>query len=285
MPTYSYTNGTVNTQGTEKDFISTFIKQMMHETAFSSLHTLECKIGTTMGGSPYTVSLTEVTTDTEVDNQISSVFSSSSSSNKPTFSFKIDDCATLLFTRYNTWSTQTVQPYQVSADFFGTSVSDKDDQLDFTSGNFTGNRYRYQIVWNANIIYVVFGLYNEDFPLTVRRAGQTKDRNYQAFCYKKNSDKICGLHAGETLYDNSNRGLNLKNRIGYVNNSANPTDIETIQNKAVLCNSDKILVAENIWDSSSNGVLMLPVNVIVNNQNHTGVYLNNYTVVPLLELE
>lgn len=283
MPTYSYTNGTVNTQGTEKAFLSAFIKQFMHETAFSSLHTLECKIGTTMGGSPYTVSLTEVTTDTEVDTQLDSAFGSST--NKPTFSFKIDDCATLIFTRANTLSSvSTAQPYKVSADFLGTSISDNDNQLAFTSDSFDGNRYKYQIVWNTNVIYVVFGRYNENFPLTVRRSGQTKDRNYQAFCYKKNSYKICGLHAGETLYDNSNRIVSLKNRIEYVN-SSNPTDIETIQNKAVICNSDKVLVAENIWDSSSNGVLMLPVNVIVNNQNHTGIYLNNYTVVPLLELE
>lgn len=283
MPNYSITNGTVQNNGTEQEFLSAFIKQFMVETAFSSLHSLECKIGTTTNTNPPVVSLTKVETAAEVDNQLDSVFNDTAK--KPTFSFKIDDCAVLTFTRPYTISgtSSAVMHYNVTAEFFDTAVTsstDNDITLRFTSSTFTGNRWIYQIVWNAKVIYVVFGNYNETFPLST--IGETKVKSYQAFCYQKNSDKVSGLHAGGTLYDNSNRILSLKNRLSYVN-SSNPTDIETIQNKAVVCNSDKVLVADDIWDSSYNGVLMLPLNV-VNNQNNQCVYLNNYTVIPLLSL-
>ena len=261
-------NAVVSVNSNEKAFISAFIKSVMNEAAFVSEHTLAVKINSDT-----------VSSVSNVDTVLDSNWSGS-----PSFSFTVDTNSTLTFTRPESLSqSSSVTGYNVSAVFGNKTISgggySYSNRISFGTGSIyasteTTRTWKYQLLSNSNVLYMVFGDYNEILPLSYKN---TYTKTYQMFIYKKNTDWLGGFYAGGTLYDISGNEIILATRIPYINNATNPTAIETIYNKSAItvAGTTKVLTLDNIWDSSYNSAVMFNVNV----NNDTCVYLNNYTLM------
>lgn len=268
-------NVVISEYGVEKNFLIAFVKSIMSETAFTSNHTLLCKIGANATES----NAVTVTTAAEVETQMGTVFSSTS--NKPCIWFIIDTYAKILVERSRAL-TDSSDTYYFSIYANGVITTLSSSSLKFISEGtaYTANEtriFKYQAVSNNNVLYIVFGSAADRLPLTASNAS--------LFVYKETSENpqiICGGKVGSTLRNNDGQALTVKSRLSYVNNASNPTAIETIQNKvAVDVAENKVITMDNIWDSSYSSALLYEVNVTANNQTISAVYLNNYTVMPI----
>ena len=140
--------------------------------------------------------------------------------------------------------------------------------------------FAYQIVSNANVLYIVFGQYgsNINFPLIPT----TSYLCTSLFIYNKTTNGstvyACGKTVDSTLVSSVGNGLKAVNRLPY-NNSVDTTAIETIQNKVIVTTGGnlKAITMENIWDSTYNYFVMAKVTI----GNSQYVYLSNYTLMPI----
>lgn len=283
-------NVTISSVSNEKDFIFQFVKSILNQSVFTqNIHSLTCKIGATNTES----SAVTVTTESEAQTQLDSVFNPQTpSATTPTIWLIIDSNIKLRFERGNTlnssatWYLVYTTVGQITFES-ETGVWELSYTLDFVSGSSydytvsTERSWRYQLVFNENVLYIVFGTRDESFPLlsTVRSGSTDKTKTYQAFSYKDSNNWIGGLHCGSRLYNASGIRDYAVNRLPYFNNVENATDIETITNKVIRewFSTTKVMTMEKIWDSSFNNAVMFLVNV----GNEECVYLNNYTVIPI----
>lgn len=281
-------NVVVSSYGKEKKFISDFIKSIMAESAFTSQHSLVCKIGSTE-----TESEAVTVTSAEVDTQLETAFGTAT--NKPTIWFVIDTNVKIKLTRNSVLSSGTTFYHayvtvgqfaitQMSSEYFTSSLQYKSSSSssgDDSYNNDTERCWKYQIVSNDKALYLVFGSYNENFPLaaTIPDSSYERIKTYQVFSYKNGTDWIGGLHCGHRLYGADSVRTYAVNRLPYVNNANDPTAIETIQNKVIreYTGTAKVMTMTNIYDSSYNSAVMFPVNI----DNNQYVYLNKYTLMPI----
>ena len=68
-------NAVISKYGTEAEFISAFIKSMMNESAFSSNHTLVCKVNNSDDFATATA-INSTDTDSEIDTKVNAIFES-----------------------------------------------------------------------------------------------------------------------------------------------------------------------------------------------------------------
>lgn len=271
-------NVVVSKHSTEKEFISDFVKSIMSESAFTSQHTLVCKIG---GGSDIS-SAVQVSTSTEVDTQLDTIYGTTS--NTLNIWFIIDTNTVLNLYRAERISSGT-SSYRVMVSFNGISgyglYSYRTLSMFTYSGSYAPSYdevrtriFKYQIISNANVVFLLLGGYDATFPLDV-------SSSYCAsmFAYKKGTEFACGLFPSSTLIGADGQDLQAVDRLPYINNSTNPTAIETIENKVVISSAgqNKVITMDNIWDSSYNPAVLFEVTV----GNSTCVYLNNYTLMPI----
>ena len=265
-------NAVISKYGTEAEFISAFIKSMMNESAFSSNHTLVCKVNNSDDFATATA-INSTDTDSEIDTKVNAIFESG----RQHIWFIIDTHITVVMVRD---TSSTASNYAFVTDFNG--VLGETKVLGFYSGAYIYNytqatrSYRYQIVSNANVLYIVFGGFNDTFPLV-------SNTYPSVFSYKTNSAFACGSTVSSTLRGADNQESETVDRLEYINNATNPTAIETIHNKVIVTSAgkNKVITMDNIWDSTYSPALMFEVNVTANNQNVSAVYLNNYTVMPI----
>lgn len=281
-------NVTISSIGNEKDFIFQFVKSILNQSVFTqNIHSLTCKIGATDTES----SAITVTTESEAQTQLDSVFNPQNPSAIPTIWLIIDSNIKFRFRRGNNLDSATMW-YLVyttvgQITFQSETGWELSSDLNFVSGSSynytvsTERSWRYQLVFNENVLYIVFGTRDESFPLlsTVRSGSTDRTKTYQAFSYKDSNNWIGGLHCGSRLYNASGIRDYAVNRLPYFNNVENATDIETITNKVIRewFSTTKVMTMEKIWDSSFNNAVMFSVNV----GNEECVYLNNYTVMPI----
>lgn len=285
----SMRNVLISNRRTEKDFIFAFIKSVLNENV--SPHTITCKIGTNSTESD-AVAVTIASDDTE-NTAINDVFAiTSSSAIRPTFWFTIDGNIKMRFTRGEHISS-SVSYYNVDTDvgivyYGGTgyvqslSFSEYDAYPARDSGERT---WKYQLLSNSNVLYIIFGGSRDQIPFSPNYIGSSpvSPKTYQAFSYKKvsgnNTEWMGGLYCGAYLFDSKGIRSSFVNRLNYINDPIDSTAIETIQGK-VAKNSlgeYKTITMDNLWDSSYNQAVMLPVSI----GNNQYVYLNNYTLMPI----
>lgn len=284
----SMRNISISINGTEKDFIFSFIKSVLNENV--SPHTIECKIGTDSTESS-AVPVTIASSDTE-NTAINNVFANASSSSvAPNFWFTIDGNIKMRFSRSGVLSLG-VSAYSVYTTIGDVSMRVENSVETIYFARATTNvdasaerTWKYQLISNSNVLYIIFGAYNDYFPLysTYTSGSSTYTKLYQAFSYKKvsnNSTELMGsLYCGSSLYDSDGLKSDLVNRLNYINNQTDTTAVETIQSKVAKNSSGgyKTIVMDNLWDSSYNQALMFPVSI----GNNQYVYLNNYTLMPI----
>lgn len=281
-------NISISSSGTEKDFIFSFIKSVLNENV--SPHTIECKIGTDSTESS-AVPVTIASSDTE-NTAINNVFANTSSSSAvPNFWFTIDGNIKMRFARGDSVTSPTAH-YSVDTVISGVSIGGTDYRntifFAYDKAGVTTSAERvlkYQLIFNSNVLYIVFGAYSDSFPFfpTYTSGSSTYTRESQAFSYKKVSDNntewMGGSYSGNYLYDSDGIKSFLVNRLNYINNQADTTAIETIQSKVAKHSSGgyKTMTMDNLWDSSYNQAVMFPVSI----GNNQYVYLNNYTLMPI----
>lgn len=280
-------NISISINGTEKDFIFAFIKSVLNENV--SPHTIECKIGTDSTESS-AVPVTIASSDTE-NTAINNVFANTTSNSvTPNFWFTIDGNIKMRFARGGALN-EAKSYYAVYTTIGGVSMTGAyySESIDFVRDN-TGvtnsaeRTWKYQLVSNSNVLYIIFGAYSDNFPLYPTYTNvYTYTKVYQAFSYKKVSDNstewMGGLYSGDYLYDSDGIKSFLVTRLNYINNQTDTTAIETIQSKVAKHSSGgyKTIVMDNLWDSSYNQAVMFPVSI----GNNQYVYLNNYTLMPI----
>lgn len=266
-------NVVISRYGTEKEFISDFIKSVMAESAFSSGgHTLVCKIG---GNANITNAVT-VTTSTEVDTQLDTVFGNSS--NVLVIWFIMDTYATVKIDRVQASSSPTAV-YRFRLSFSGVEDTALYEVCFYSGSNIAPitqetRTFKYQILSNANVVFIAVGGISSQFPLI------SSSNIPSIFVYKNNnSDFICGKTIASVMRDVSGNAVTSVNRLEYINNGTDPTAIEVIENKVCInsANQNKVVTMVNVWDSSYNAALMFPVNI----GNNQYVYLNNYTIMSI----
>ena len=279
-------NVVISKYGTEQQFISELVKSVLGESAFTSYHTLVCKIGASNDEGQSTI----VSTSAEVETALGTVFNSTT--NKPNIWLIIDTNVKIHFERFKALN-ESVNYYEVYVDVGQFELQSSSSfqmlhALKFISNSSnisystqTERCWKYQIVSNENALYLVFGDYAEAFPLSVTTVdgSSTITKGFQAFSYKNGNTWIGGLHCGSRLYGADAIRCYAANRLSYINSSTNPASIETIHNKAVIQNgsSTKSITMSGVWDSTYNSAVMFSVNV----GNEECVYLNNYTVIPI----
>lgn len=278
-------NKIVSNTGTEIDFISEFITELMNESAFTSQqHSLVCKINTSND-----ISTAQEVTAANVSTKVSGVFDNSRSSTVNIW-FTIDSYTTVRMER-GAPNDSTVSAYRFYLSFNGVAEAQPRATINFCIGTGTPYSYNtkertfvYQIVSNANAIFIVFGGASTDinFPLVETQYYPCASIFSYAKTVNGNIVFVCGRSVADTLTGTGGQSLKAVNRLAY-NNSTSSTAIETIQNKIVVTSvgNQKAVTMDNIWDSTYNAVVMNSVNVIVNNQSTECVYLNNYTVMPI----
>lgn len=225
----------------------------------------------------------------KTDAEIESMFSDTG--NTPSFAFTFDGAAVVTFTRTAVLST-SVTNYAVALSFNGTVFpTGGTGYWEYLNMINTGigvgydavvqRRWKFQVFQNANILSLTFGRSDDNFPLPVSRFENYYDRTltYQLFQYKDADFSCVGYHIGTDLICSDGTVANVYDRLQYVNNNTDPTDVEIIQNKILVANgtSDKKKTLSNIYDSSFNNAVLYPVDV-------SGVqhaYLTNYTLMPI----
>lgn len=291
-------NVTIIKSGIEKEFILEFIKSFMNEDAFKSQsgsqsgppHTLLCKIGVADNEEQAII----VNTIAELETVLDSVFSSSS--NTPYIWFIIDTNIKIKFARTEVLSKdstyyrvfvnvgqvqiQSANGYYLKQDLYFTYSDNYHSAPNYTS--IDERSWKYQIVFNENVLYFIFGDYNSTFPLSATEVdanGYTLIKSFQVFSYKDTNLWIGGLRHDNRLYGADGIRCVAKNRLSYINNSTNPMSIETIHSKVAVTNTGNVksIAMNGIWDSTFNNAVMYPVNI----GNTQCVYLNNYTVMPI----
>lgn len=279
-------NVVISKYGTEQQFILELVKSVLGESAFTSYHTLVCKIGASNDEGQSTI----VSTSAEVETALGTVFNSAT--NQPNIWFIIDTNVKIHFERFDVLN-RGVDYYNVYVDIGQFEMRHSSSftmlhPLKFISNSSnisystqTERCWKYQIISNENALYIVFGDYAETFPLstTTVDGSSTVTKGFQAFSYKNGNAWIGGLHCGSRLYGADAIRCYAANRLSYINSSTNPASIETIHNKAVIQNgsSTKSITMSGVWDSTYNSAVMFSVNV----GNEECVYLNNYTVIPI----
>lgn len=221
----------------------------------------------------------------KTDAEIESMFSDTG--NTPSFSFTFDGESTMTFTRPNVLSAAT-NSYIVSVSFNGNTFPNS-GMINYMSFKYsTGADYnsvetrtwKLQIFQNVNVLSLTFGNQSASFPLpkTIYNSGE-KALTYQLFQYKDSTFSCAGYHIGTGLYCSDGTIATVFDRLQYVNNNTDPTDVEIIQNKILVTSgtSDKKKTLSNIYDSSFNNAVLYPVDV-------SGIqhaYLTNYTLIPI----
>jgi len=285
----SMRNISISIRGTEKDFIFAFIKSVLNENV--SPHTITCKIGTDSIESN-AVSVTIASGDTE-NTAINNVFADTSDYNvRPNFWFTIDDNIKMNFTRGEDLRSSAGH-YYINTAISGISLSGRNilpslyfsDSNEINAAASVERTWRYQLLSNSNVLYIIFGEYSTQIPLypTVAGSGATLIKSYQAFSYKKvsgnNTEWMGSWYCGADLYDSDGIRSFFVNRLDYINSPIDSTAIETIQNKVAKHSTGgyKTMTMDNLWDSSYNQAVMLPVSI----GNNQYVYLDNYTLMPI----
>lgn len=285
----SMRNIIISNRRTEKDFIFAFIKSVLNENV--SPHTITCKIGTNSTESD-AVPVTIASGDTE-NTAINDVFANTSSGTiTPTFWFTIDGNIKMRFTRNECIST-SVSYYNVNTvvgivSYGGTGYVQAlafSEYESASAGDSIERTWKYQLLSNSNVLYIIFGGSNDQIPFSPNYIGSSSvsPKTYQAFSYKKvsgnNTEWMGGLHCGAYLFDSNGIKSSFINRLNYINNPIDSTAIEIIQNKVAKHSSGgyKTITMDNLWDSSYNQAFMFPVSI----GNNQYVYLNNYTLMPI----
>ena len=155
-------NVTISSIGNEKDFIFQFVKSILNQSVFTqNIHSLTCKIGATDTES----SAITVTTESEAQTQLDSVFNPQNPSAIPTIWLIIDSNIKFRFRRGNNLSSATTW-YLVETTVgqirfqSETGVWELFTALDFVSGSSydytvsTERSWRYQLVYNENVLYL-----------------------------------------------------------------------------------------------------------------------------------
>lgn len=262
-------NVVISKTSTEQEFISEFVKSVMNESAFTSNHTLTCKIGSNITEA----NAVTVTTNVEVDTQLDTVYGSSS--NTPTIWFIIDTYSVIRFSR----ASNSTDKYFSCSSFFNGVPGESSNYFYFAGGSssiyrdtVTSRAWKYQILSNANVLLIVFGMYDSKFPFLPAD-------HPSIFSYKKGAEFVCGNRVQSTMRSMNGHDLSAVNRLLYINNDTDPTAIETIQNKVVISSvgTVKNVTMDNVWDSTYNSAVMFPVNI----GSSQYVYLDNYTLMPI----
>lgn len=250
----SYVNTAVSMISDEKTFITTFIDSI------------------TSSNSHITRTSSESTCEDIYD----------AATGTPTFTLKIDNNFELVFRRDDDVSNGSYEYYIDINNLLRNTQEQSTLSLMFSDSSFAANdniqrTWKYQIASNNKTLFLSIGAYNVTMPSdpTLNLISVFDSLSVNATAYADSGH----LAINNSFYFSNNTSGVIFDRLQYIYNSADSTEIEIIRNKIALLDnyspSTRANIISGIYDCSKLNVVMQPL--IVGTDTYFG--LNQYTIM------